>query len=224
VGKVDLKQKVEEKQQQLKEEGVTHTVVSHFKNHQDVLKVEIGNLGAGQTLKIMLTFSLKVERMTSTACKLFVPLVLLDRPSIVNTSLQGAFSKKAAAVKYEDSIKSTLDAGTYTFSFKITIFKEAPQDVVLHCMSTFSNDDFTSKSDPEKIVFSLNKPTIPNTDIELLFKRVYQAQTADPEKVPNRILAQLVPYKGDYSLAGSSISVPWCASATFLIPPKSKMK
>lgn len=221
VGKIDLKQQVEEKQQKLKEEGMTHTVVSQFRDNQDVLKIEIGNLGAGQTLRINFVFSLKLERVTSSACKLFVPVVLLDRPTKVNSPTQAVMQKKNPGIKYEDSIKPTLDAGTYTFSFKIIIFKDAPQDILLHCMSTYSTDDFTAKPDPEKVVFTLNKPTIPNNDIELFFKRVNLIQEANPEKVPNRVIAQLVPFKGDYSLAGSEFSIPWCASATFMIPPRS---
>lgn len=222
VGKVDLKAKVEEKQQQLKNEGLTHTVVSHFKDHQDILRIEIGNLGPRQTLRIKLTFSLKLERITSSACKLFVPVVLLDRPTKVNSSNQAVMSKKAKMPKYEENIKTTLDGGTYTFTFKIIIFKDGPQDIALHCMTTYSNDDFTAKADAEKVMFSLNKPTIPNNDVELLFKRISEVQTANPDKIPNRIIAQLLPFKGDYSLVGSSATLPWCASATFIIPPKSR--
>ena len=219
-GIVDVRDKIEDREEQFKAKGITTVKANYFNSHDDVLKLDIGNIQANQSIKVTVVFSIKLDMITQQAYKLVIPMVLLSRET--QESAKEKYQKNYDKLEIEakdKGIQHTV-ACTYDFKFKITIYKQSTQDVVFNCFTSYLMTDFIEELDKEKVVFTLKEVGSPNTDIELMFKRTAKQEGSIPDAT-KAVLARAVPYKGDYEYK-SDVSLPWCAAATFIIRSNSK--
>lgn len=175
IGIVGEKKKVEEYSKELQEKGITHAVASNFGDFKDIVKIFIGDLQPYQTLLIQLKFTVFLEAVTSTAFRLRIPVVLLERISNpTNQSFDSKNKQQEGGIKEESPSLAIAHSteGNYTYGFEIVVHKEDATDVQLHNIEPFTTDQIKVTEFIDKKIFKLaGSNELPTTDIFFLFKR-----------------------------------------------------
>lgn len=143
------------------------------------MKLSIGNLQPQQEITITIKMSVKIEAVTSSAYRLIIPIVLMERLPPPATK-QGEMSLDTSAQPKKSEVKFQL-APSSPFHFKFTINKAGFHDVGLVHMSGLTKDEFRQESTEDQITFTLKEDVVhyPTVDIVILYKRDQRLETRE---------------------------------------------
>lgn len=226
-GTVELKKKVEERVKELSEAGLPSVTAQHLQDCNDVIKLNIGNLQPGQDMTITIQTSIKLDAITSTAFRLIVPIVLMDRKVKAPSPAPGEREAGPRPANLQSLVTYQLSA-SYTISFKLIIHKGNLADASLVHMSGYSKDDFKPEADEDRAIYTLREDVTkyPNTDIVILFKREdpnLKTEKVVNSEVPQIITLNKVAVRDEQGGIVQNNRLPVCAFSNFIINPDSKV-